>query len=62
MTTLRAFKLLEFKVMDLEKQEEEDDEDYEYEKIALDLGYVKYHSNLYGTQGSTYYKLIPHKK
>jgi len=31
-------------------------------KIALDLGYVKYHSNLYDTQGSTYYKLIPHKK
>ena len=38
-------------------------EDLEDHKIALDLGYVKYHSNLYATQGSTYYKLISlHKK
>ena len=36
MTTLRAFKLLEFKVMDLEKQEDEDEEDYEYETTKKD--------------------------
>ena len=36
MTTLRAFKLLEFKVMDLEKQDDEDDEDYEYETTKKD--------------------------
>ena len=35
MTTLRAFKLLEFKVMDLEKQDDED-EDYEYETTKKD--------------------------
>ena len=36
MTTLRAFKLLEFKVMDLEKQDDEDEEDYEYETTKKD--------------------------
>ena len=37
-------------------------EDCEWDRVPLDLGYEKHHSNLYCTQGSTYIKLLPLKK